>query len=139
MSDHLNGSLVFADAAPIEIPVQIGARHFILKEADEAAAVKYQNAASKGAKRLSDGSIIMPDRANDAEPLLVSCCLIEIVGIDGDKKYLPVSLPQVMAMPTRIVRALADKVKAMSHLNITGDEAKDAAKNSPEATLATST
>jgi len=121
-----NGQLVnlfWDDLEPIQLPVRVMGKPYVLVEADEDAAVKYRNASMKAA-RLDDGKIVGFDKVGDVEPLLVSLCLY-YAGHDGkapldalgdfDRTKL-VPLKKVLMWPARIVKPLFDRVKDISQL-----------------------
>ena len=106
--------LVFNDLAPISVPVEIAGKQYLLKEASEDAACRFRNARFEGAKLSDDGRMMSVGNMADVEPLLVSLCLFELYGVNGDTKERPVLLSQVRAWPPRVVKPLFEKVKEMS-------------------------
>jgi len=107
------------DATPIEIPVSIGDKPYVLCEADEATAVAYRNAQVRGASVDSKGQMIQLGSVGGIEPLLVSRCLLQLVLKDDgtEMKRLPVSEKVILKWPSRIVRPLFDKAKQISQLD----------------------
>jgi hypothetical protein len=111
------------DLEPIEIPIKIGGKLYVLREASEGAAVGYRNLAMKAA-RMSAGKIVGIDGAADVEPYLVSQCLFETDG-EGRIKTLGGSLHRMVNVPittirewpSRIVTPLFDKIKEISDLD----------------------
>ena len=110
--------LNFEDLTPIERPVSIGQKKYILREASEGAACQYRNATLKGA-RMADGKIVGMDGVADAEPLLVSLCLHPVgpndkIRLDTSGNPVPTDLRIIRAWPPRVVRALFDTLKEIS-------------------------
>lgn len=100
------------DLTPVEVPVTIGGKAYVLREASEAAACTWKNTAISKA-RVRDGKVESLGNLADQQPLLVSLCLFES-GEPGKEK--PVSLQTVKSWPSRVVSALFDRAKAMSKL-----------------------
>lgn len=111
MSDELN-----FDLQPVEISVTIHKKHYILKEASGGAVCTYRNAILKAMKPGPDGKPTAMEGLADAEPLLVSLCLVERKEVDGKAVDQPVSLAQVRAWPNRVQKTLAERVKQISDL-----------------------
>jgi hypothetical protein len=113
----------FDTLAPIEVPVKIAGRNYVLREATGEAAGKYRAASLRGAEITHDDetgqrTIKRLESAADVEPLLVSLCLFDVT--DGERT---VSIETVKAWPARVQRALFEKAKEISQL----DEADDLA------------
>jgi hypothetical protein len=108
------------DLEPIEIPIKIGGKSYILREASEGAAVGYRNLVMKAA-RMSEGKIVGIDGAADVEPYLVSQCVFETdregrVRQIGDR-LVNVHINTVRSWPSRVVTPLFDKIKEISDLD----------------------
>ena len=131
MSEH-NGHLpheplVFDDLEPVEVPVTIKGKDYVLKEASSDAAVKFRNANAAGATLTQDANertkVTMGSIA-DSEPLLVSLCLFEVRKDDkgnvminpstGKAVHGAVALGWVRGLKNSIVKALFDKVMEIS-------------------------
>ena len=114
---HQNGfeEIDYGDLSLIQIPVRIGGGAYVLQEADEAAAVAYQNAATKAARFNEDGNLTGVDGAADVEPLLVSRCLFDRSPAGGVGS--PVPLDTIKKWPARIVSKLFEKAKEISQLD----------------------
>ena len=72
------GGLDFDDLAPVTVPVTLGKRKYLLREASEDAACKYRNASLAGAEISNVSGQVTVRRVGsmaDVEPLLVSLCL----------------------------------------------------------------
>lgn len=109
--------LNFDDIALIEIPVKIGSKRYVLREATGDAACKYKNAQMACAKFNADGKPAGVGNMADTEPLLVSLCLFE-VDDQGQPLKTSVPLQTVRGWPARIQKALFEKVQAISQLEI---------------------
>lgn len=108
--------LVFTDLTPIEVPVTLGTKQYLLKEASESAAAKYKNAALKGTRvtETADGTKqATVDGVSDTEALLVSMCLVEV---KSDSTFAPVSVDFIKGLPHRISNALFLKAEEISGL-----------------------
>lgn len=149
----------FDDIALIEIPVKIGDKKYVLREATGEAAAKYKNAQMACAKFNSEGKPSGVGNMADTELLLVHLCLFE-TDPQGQATLINVPLPRVRSWPVRITRALFEKAQQISQLEMketketltekigrlreqldkveAGTE-EDHAKNSPETTTAGST
>ena len=129
-----NQVMVF-DLEPIEIPIKVGSKNYILCEADGAGATAYQNAQLEATELRNGKPFRMKGFAN-AEPLLVSYCLYEL-GPDGSRSNIRVPLKTIQSWPGRIQKALAAKAKEISGMAGDDDEAEDVhekAGNLPEPT-----
>lgn len=102
------------DLTPVEIPVTIGGKAYVLREATEAAACTWKNTAISKA-RVRDGKVESLGNLADQQPLLVSLCLFEQGEAEGSKEKA-VSLQTVKSWPSRVVSALFEKAKDISKL-----------------------
>lgn len=112
MSEELN----YDDLTLVEIPVTIGGKKYVLREADEETAEMFQNAQIKGA-RVQDGEMIsLPTDVAGVQSLLVSRCLYQC---DDDGKLFRQSVSRdiVKKWPSRVVKPLFEKAKEISELN----------------------
>lgn len=109
------------DIDTIEIPIELkskkGTKQFVLCEASEPAAARYQNAQIKATKMVesADGSKIgTVDGLSDTEMLLVSLCLFEVTNEGGRKSveqsYIKANIPH------RVCRELFAKAEEISGL-----------------------
>lgn len=110
--------LDFSGLVPVELPVKYDGKTLTLKEASGDASIKYRNAMMKATKIGDNGKVSGMEALADTEALLVSLCLF-----DGTK---PVSLAFVRAMPTRVMKALYEKVKKISAISESDDESEGA-------------
>ena len=108
------------DLAPIEIPVTILKKKFILREASGDAACKYRNLQLRSTKMTGSSDnkglqITSIDGIADAEPLLVSMCLFA-VSDEGVVSPKSVSEQFVRTLPSKYVTKLFEKVQEISGL-----------------------
>src|SRR4051812_878860 len=104
MSDNTNlanvsvtSAMEFDSLEPIEVPVRLGSKSYVLREPSEDIACKYRNALLKATKLGSDGKPTSLEGLADIEPQLVSWCLFEVTNPGGDDqaklvKPVPVSV-----------------------------------------------
>lgn len=120
-----NDALDFNDLSPIEVPVSIDGRSYILREATGDAACRYRNALLACTQLGPEGKPSSVKGMADAEPLLVSLCLFDDAG-------KPVSGPTIRKWPARVLKALFDKATEISQLGEEEDDNddKEAAKKS---------
>lgn len=110
------------DLEPRTLKVTVGLDKFVLCEASEAAAVRYENQATKAA-RMSDGKVVGVDGIADTEPLLVHLCLFFAtadgaqVQLDHQGRPKNVPLERVKSWPSRVVKALFEKARELSDLD----------------------
>lgn len=105
------------DLSPREVPVKMGGKNYVLKEASAAAVCQYRNAITAAAKMGPDGKPTAFGNVADAEPLLVSLCLFEV----RDGKQLPVPLIQVRGWKNSVTSKLFERVQKISDM-VGGDE-----------------
>jgi hypothetical protein len=108
--------LVFESLEPIEIPVKIASKDYVLREAGEAFASKYQNALMRSTKVVegTDGNkSATVEGISDTEALLVSLCLFE-VGQNNSK--VSVNVNTIRTWPHRVVKPLFQKAEEISGL-----------------------
>lgn len=98
----------------VEVPVTIGDKRYILREANGEAAIQYKNALAK-ATVFKDGKVTSIAGINDAEPLLVSLCLFNE---DGSSVHVKI----VRNFKNSTLEALFDKAKEISNLDTPVDE-----------------
>jgi hypothetical protein len=116
----------FDDLTLTEIPVTYRGRRYVLTEASGDAVCRWRNALLRATKLGPDGKPVAIEGLADAEPLLVSRCLY-VPDKDGrlrltphgfpDPNYL-VPLEDVRGWEGRVVGALFEKVKEISHLDM---------------------
>lgn len=114
-SDILSG-IDFSDLTPIEIPVKIGSKSYVLREASGDVACRYRNKLLQST-RFSDGKPSSIEGMADAEPLLISLCLWEKYDDKGATKERPVLLQEVRSWPSKIQKKLFDTAKRISELD----------------------
>jgi hypothetical protein len=123
--------MVFEDLAPVEVPVRIGKKRYVLREASADAVIKYRNALTNGAViNPKTGTVIQGDMAA-AEPIAVAACLYEVW--DENKDPRPVLLSEVLKWRNSIVAPLFNRLRSISP-NLMADAAdEEKAKNEPSA------
>jgi len=90
---------------------------YTLKEADGFAAIQYRNRIMEAIRPSAEGQPTAYKGFAEIEPLLVSLCLFN----EDDK---PVSISMIKGWPSRIQKALFNKVKDMSDLDETAESDK---------------
>ena len=105
----------------IEIPIKVGDKDYVLREASGDAAAKWRNAMFAGAKLGANGKPESVHNMADTEPLLVSLCLFDA---ENNK---PVSLQTVRSWPSRIITPLFNKAVEISDLG--EDDESEVVKN----------
>lgn len=121
-------NLVFDDITPIEIPVEISGKHYILREATGEAAAKWRSAMLRCTK-LGPGGV--PESVTglaETELLLVALCLFEVVEGAANK---PVTMTFVANLPYRVTGKLFETAKRISGLDA-DEKAEDLRKRIEE-------
>lgn len=161
LPDDLRAPMEFETAELIEVPVKIEGKDYVLREADEAAAVAYTDARMAATKFESDANdkirVTGMDGLAKVRPLLVSKCLFKVCEDDPDSME-PVPYEAVLRMKPHIVKELFERAKLISNLeeketpeeinkkiadlerkrSSLSDDKGDRSKNSPDATTPTS-
>jgi hypothetical protein len=109
-------SLNFDDITPIEVPVTINKKSYVLREANEAGAARYKNAQFKAMKLAEgiDGSKTSSiDGMAETEALLVSVCLFEKTENGGEKN---VPIEEIKRLPHRVIEPLFKRAEEISGL-----------------------
>ena len=108
------------DLAPVEVPVRIGGKDFVLVEASADAVKRFRAKAMQGVQRGEDGKITGLGGSAEAEPLLVSLCLFPAMADDRTKadRRMNVPLQSVMSWPNRVVAPLFNRAKEISQLDL---------------------
>lgn len=104
--------LVFESIEPVEVPVTLGGKRYVLREAPGSVAADWRNAQYRAAQavRGPDGEYRGPGEIGGTDAILVGGCLF------------PESTPQAvgtqfaLALPARILRPLFETAKEISHL-----------------------
>jgi SpoU rRNA methylase family enzyme len=109
----MSNSFDFADLMPQAVPLTLGGKRYVLREASAAAAARWRNAVLRSTK-MDNGKVVSVDGLADAEPLLVSLCVFEVAA-DGVEKQVP--LDTVRSWRASVVKALFEKAKAISELD----------------------
>lgn len=103
------------DLDVVEVPVQIGDQHFLLREASGEAGKKYTNAQTRG-MRVEDGKVIGFGDMAEADHVLLSSCLFRVE--DGKPTEKRVGVDTIAKWKNKIVKALVEKCKEISDLDI---------------------
>lgn len=112
----------FSDLSVREIKnVKVGAKSYTLREASADAACRYRNAIFGSTKLGDNGKPVSMEGIADAEPLLLSFCLVD------DETGNQVSVKTVLTWPSRVVEPLVKKLKEISDLG-DADPVRDALK-----------
>lgn len=98
------------DLDEVVIPVSVGDKEYVLREASGQAAVTWRNAIFSKTKLGPDGKPIGFGAMAEIEPLLVSLCLY-----NGDGRNVPEQ--EVRKWPARIQKALFERAKDISDLD----------------------
>lgn len=146
---------VFESLEPRQVDVTIEGRAHLLKEASEAASVRWRNAQVGSARIGADGKINRIGDIADAEPLLLSDCLFEKSGEGVNPPLKPVPVATIRSWPSRVVKPLVEWVMRSSGLEeretketlekrlaevqekLASIKEEEDAKKAPEATTAT--
>jgi hypothetical protein len=108
----------FEDLEPIAIPVTIGKKAYILREATGDDACKWRKYLFRSTKMEGGKPIMSMDTLADSEPLLLSYCMHEeYADKNGETKERKVDLQVIRAWPNRVIRPLFEKAKAISALD----------------------
>lgn len=94
-----------------EVPVKLGGKKYILKEASIEAHRLYTNKAVGSTKLSKDGTVTSIVGAADIQPYLVSLCLFYE---GGDGKHHPVSEQVIKSWPSRVGKKLFQAIKQIS-------------------------
>jgi hypothetical protein len=104
------------DLIPHEEEFSIGERSFLLREADEAAVVKWRNLQIKSSRMDGTGKIVIGEVA-DANPFLVSLCLFEKKpDKEGNLQLSKVSKDEITKWPSKVVSKIFDRLMVISDL-----------------------
>lgn len=102
--------MIFDDLTPVEVPVTVGAKQYVLREANGDAAVKYRNAMLACTQISQDSKAVSIRGMADLEPFLVSLCLFDAQGKSVTKN-------EILSWPSRVQKALFARAKTISGLN----------------------
>jgi hypothetical protein len=101
-------TLKFSIAAT-EVPVEIGERRYVLREASADAAVQFKNAMMRSAHYSEDGKRVRLEEADTPKLLLVSLCLYE-ADADGNLKKGPNGMPEKEPVGWDFAKKLRDEI-----------------------------
>lgn len=108
-----NDVIDFGDVSLQTRRLKINGKAYLLREATEDVACKYQNARIKELVMGPDGKPSGLRNVADVGPYLVSLCLFEIT----ERGEVAVPVKQVREWPSRLVSQLTDMAKKMSRLD----------------------
>lgn len=110
-----DNSLNFDDLAPTEVPVTIGKRKFILREADTAVYTRYRDGMQKEITVDPETKKISAGAATKAQIQAVAMSLTE-VRVDGNARtqHIKVKVETVMALKPAVTKALFAKLCEIS-------------------------
>ncbi len=113
MSEELKFSL---ERQEILVSIEGGGevKTYTLKEADGNAAIQYRNRIMEAIRPSAEGQPTAYKGFAEVEPMLVSLCLF-----NGDGQTVPLST--IKSWPSRIQKALFNKIKAISDLDESGE------------------
>ena len=98
------------------IPVKLGGKNYVLREAPEGVSLRYRNALTAGAKLDGQGNVVSISSLADTEVLLVVGCLFEVYDHQGQSKERPVTDSFVKALSHRKFKLLYERALAISGL-----------------------
>lgn len=110
----MSDSFDFDGITPVSIPVRVGGKRYILREATGDVAVRYRNACLKAMKLGADGKPVAMENMADVEPYLVHLTLFAVAENGGESQ---VPLATVRGWPARVVKALFNKAKEIGSLD----------------------
>ena len=122
------------DLEIIEVPVMLGGKSFVLKEATGAAACKYRNAMLGHTVLGESGKPVSIKGMADIEPLLVSLCLFEIITNEDSDQIVEkqLTVKDVGKWPAKVVTSLFEKAKEISNLSDEEDTEESLVKEQEE-------
>jgi hypothetical protein len=114
-----------SDIVPVEIPVQYGGKHYILREASGQAIVEWQNAMFSAARLGPDGRPTSLDGAGNADMVLLALSLYEAdeegklrtnkLGYPDPRYLVPQST--IKAWPGRVQDRLLKRLRVISEMD----------------------
>ena len=107
-----NGDLLFDDQTR-EQPFEFRGKKYVLREADEGTAAKWDNAKMRGAVMEGGKMLKMPDDLPGSARVLVAGCCFESLD-DGKERRL--TEQEIANWPARVVRPLFERAKELSDL-----------------------
>lgn len=107
------------DLAVIEIPVKIGGKEFLLREASGEVHRNFTNARTNSLILGPNKSVVGYKNIADLDSFLVSLCLVELVRGEDDSVIheRPTQLEQIRSWPGRIGSDLYDKARKISKID----------------------
>lgn len=99
--------MVFDDVGLREVPVRLAGKHYVLREANAAAARAFRNCWLKGTKLGPDGQPTEANSIADAELVLIHHCLF-------DRSGRPVPMNVIQNWSSRVTKALYERALEIS-------------------------
>jgi hypothetical protein len=106
--------MVFDSIALREVPVRVGTKQYVLREANGEARRRYHNALMKGARLDAEGRPASFGDMADAELVLLQGCLCDASG-----RQLP--MQTLASWPGRVLQPLFEKAQEISELKKADD------------------
>ncbi len=117
MSDYLE-PMEFDSATLREVPITIGEKKYILREADGDAATAWRNAKSEAITLSSKGKPIGAKGIANSDPVLLSRCLF-----DCENNRIP--LKEILSWPDKIQKTLVERLLQISEISASEDTFAD--------------
>lgn len=110
-------TMVFDDLEPISVKVEIKKVQYVLKEADEAASIKFRNFMSRNVT-YQEGGVARIENQGEAPALLVSLCLFKVSqDREGKDVHVPVHIADIKKWKTSLVSSLYRKARQISGMD----------------------
>lgn len=113
--------LCFDSLEPVEVPVAIGQKRYVLREASADAAAKFRSAASRAARFNEEGKLTHVEGLGETELVLVANCLCfpddanpRTARVNRDGVPFLVGINHIRTWKEAIVKQLFDKAKEIS-------------------------
>jgi hypothetical protein len=107
--------LVFEDIALIEVPVTLGTKKCLLREASAEAANRYRTNVQKGMRMSNDTKMFEFGGGGEAIPQLLSDCLYEQYADNAGKPLeRRIIVLEIQRLPDRVQEALFAKLKEIT-------------------------
>lgn len=120
--------MVFEDLKPVEVPVRVHGRKYLLREASEGAYSEYRNFMARNVKlgEAADGTTRVTSAENvfDAVTVLLGGCLFGPLDERGGPPEQPVGRAFVQGLPRRVTEPLFDRARQISNIDQPADPDK---------------
>lgn len=141
---HVIEPIVFESLEPIEVPVKIEGKDYILLEASSTVGILYKDRQMQCTQLSDEGNVVKIQGLGALEPYLVSLCLFRI---DPEKGRVPVSMETIKSWPNKVQKKLYKVAREIGELVEADDDIAElekklaklrlkvkAAKNEPSGT-----